>query len=313
MTPGASSPDGFAEQQNGAGPALPGVAGRRACQRSGVEVPDLIDPLGELPAVAGALVAVVVDGVVQPLTAVAGAGELLDVGTAGRGVAVQLDRARVRGLHEELPLGLQPLAADADLIPADQFGGDVGHPQRAIRCEQRREAGAVAHHRRVGELAAQSLDLERGQLWPESHSPVSPCHIQPGAGGVGLPLPDAAGSVRAGGAAGRWSRSGQPRSRAGQAGHDVAALPARWMMFSSEQYDNAAPGMSGGAASLTSRPGFGWAVSAPVRPIPVRVIPQGEGARGPGRAARRRPARSAYGQIGRTSSAWGPFCPRPAV
>src|SRR6266568_1451360 len=136
------------------------VSGRRACQRSGVEVPDLVDALGELPPVAGALVAVVVDGVVQPLTAVAGAGELLDVGPAGRGGAVQLDRTRIGGLHEELPLGLQPLAPGADLIPADQFGGDVGHPQRTVGCEQRREAGAVAHHRRVGELAAQRLDLD---------------------------------------------------------------------------------------------------------------------------------------------------------
>src|SRR5450631_2732696 len=103
----------------------PGRVGRRARQRTGVEVPDLVDPLGELPAVAGALVAVVVDGVVQPLAAIAGAGEFMDVGTAGRGVAVQLDRARMRGLHEELPLGLQPLAPGADLLPADHFGGDV--------------------------------------------------------------------------------------------------------------------------------------------------------------------------------------------
>ena len=120
----------------------------------------MTDPLGELPPVAGALVAVVVDGVVQALAAVAGAGELLDVGAAGRGVAIKLDHARVRGLHEELPLGLQPLAPGADLLPADLLGGDVGHPQHAVRGEQRREAGAVAHHRRVGELAAQRLDLD---------------------------------------------------------------------------------------------------------------------------------------------------------
>src|SRR6516162_7287762 len=103
-----------------------GSPGCRARQWRGVEVPDLVDALGELPAFAGALVAVVVDGVVQPLAAVAGAHELLDVGAAGRGVAVQLDRARVRGLHEELPLSLQLLAHRADLIPADQIGGDVG-------------------------------------------------------------------------------------------------------------------------------------------------------------------------------------------
>jgi 2-polyprenyl-6-methoxyphenol hydroxylase-like FAD-dependent oxidoreductase len=83
----------------------PGRAERRARQRAGVEVPDLVGPPGELPAVRGALVAVVVDGAVQPLAAVAGAGELSRVGAAGRGVAVQLDRARVSVLHEELPLG----------------------------------------------------------------------------------------------------------------------------------------------------------------------------------------------------------------
>jgi hypothetical protein len=38
-------------------------AGRRARQQAGIEVPDLIDAFGELPAVAGALVAAVVDGV----------------------------------------------------------------------------------------------------------------------------------------------------------------------------------------------------------------------------------------------------------
>jgi hypothetical protein len=32
----------------------------------------------------------------------------------------------VRGLHEEVPLGLQPLAPGADLFPADLLGGDVG-------------------------------------------------------------------------------------------------------------------------------------------------------------------------------------------
>ncbi|HEY7276508.1 MAG TPA: hypothetical protein VH594_11130 [Trebonia sp.] len=66
----------------------------------------------------------------------------------------------MRGLHEELPLGLQPLAPGADLLPAGQLSGDVGHPQHAVGREQRREAGAVAHHRRVGELAAQRLDLD---------------------------------------------------------------------------------------------------------------------------------------------------------
>ena len=39
--------------------------GRGARQRSGVEVPDLVDALSEPPAIRGALVTVVVDGVVQ--------------------------------------------------------------------------------------------------------------------------------------------------------------------------------------------------------------------------------------------------------
>src|SRR5260370_34184117 len=56
--------------------AAPGCVGRRARQRGGVEVSDLVDALGELPAVGGALVAVVVDGVVQVRVAVAEAYEL---------------------------------------------------------------------------------------------------------------------------------------------------------------------------------------------------------------------------------------------
>ena len=52
-------------QEAGGSAGVPRWVGRRAGQRSGVEVSDLVDALGELPAVAGALVAVVVDGVVQ--------------------------------------------------------------------------------------------------------------------------------------------------------------------------------------------------------------------------------------------------------
>src|SRR6266702_5834859 len=74
--------------------------GRRARQRAGVQVSDLVDALGELPAVRGEPVAVVVHGVIQLQPAVAEAPELADVGAAGRGGAVKLDRARVRGLHE---------------------------------------------------------------------------------------------------------------------------------------------------------------------------------------------------------------------
>ena len=83
----------------------------------------------------------------------------MEVGAAGRGVAVELDRTRVGGLHEVLHEGLPALAPGADLFPADELDGDVGHPQRAVRGEQRRHAVVVAHHRRVGELAAQRLDL----------------------------------------------------------------------------------------------------------------------------------------------------------
>jgi hypothetical protein len=49
----------------------------------GVLVSDLVDALSELPALAGALAAVVVDGVVQPRAAVVGAPELLGC-TRGR-------------------------------------------------------------------------------------------------------------------------------------------------------------------------------------------------------------------------------------
>src|SRR6266571_7402486 len=71
----------------------PGCAGRRARQPTVVEVPDLIGAFGELPAIRGALVAVVVDGVVRLRAAAAEANELLDVGTAGRGVARRRHRS----------------------------------------------------------------------------------------------------------------------------------------------------------------------------------------------------------------------------
>src|SRR2546423_12350132 len=74
-------------------------AGRRARQRTVVEGPDLVAALGELPAVAGALVTVVVDRVVQLRAAAVEAGEVGEGGTARRGVAVQLGRARGGGLH----------------------------------------------------------------------------------------------------------------------------------------------------------------------------------------------------------------------
>jgi hypothetical protein len=52
------------------------------------------------------------------------------------------------------------LANGADLLPAGEFGGNVGHPQHTVWREQRREAVVAVHHYRLGELAAQRLDLE---------------------------------------------------------------------------------------------------------------------------------------------------------
>jgi hypothetical protein len=76
-------------------------------------------------------VAVVVDGVVQPLAAVAGAPQLVDVGAAGRGVAVKRDRARVRGLHQEVHKIRHPLAPGADLLLAEELDRDVGRIRSA--------------------------------------------------------------------------------------------------------------------------------------------------------------------------------------
>src|ERR1700685_797344 len=58
---------------------LAGCGRRRPGQWGGVVVTDLIDALGELPAVGGAAVAVVVDGVVELRPPVAQPAELLQV------------------------------------------------------------------------------------------------------------------------------------------------------------------------------------------------------------------------------------------
>jgi hypothetical protein len=65
------------------------------------------------------------------------------------GVAVQLDRARVGGLHEVVPRPLQPFDSGADLPAANGRGIDVGHRYSAVAGEQRGEAVVVAHHHRV--------------------------------------------------------------------------------------------------------------------------------------------------------------------
>jgi hypothetical protein len=93
--------------------------------------------------------------------AVAHVPEAQHVRPAGRGVALKLDGARVRGLHEVVPETLRkPLDAGADLVPADELDVDDGDPPHGVLCEQRREAVVVAQHPRVGELATQRLDLD---------------------------------------------------------------------------------------------------------------------------------------------------------
>src|ERR1700722_4438609 len=66
----------------------------------------------------------------------------------------------MRGLHQEVHQGRDPSAPGADLRLAGELGGDVRHPQYPVRREQRRDAAVVARHDRVGELAAQRLELD---------------------------------------------------------------------------------------------------------------------------------------------------------
>jgi hypothetical protein len=86
--------------------------------------------------------------------------ELRDVRAAGRRVAVELNRARVRSLHEVLPEALHPLDPGVDLSSADELDVDVRNPPHALVRKQRLEAIVVTHHQRVDELAAQRLDLD---------------------------------------------------------------------------------------------------------------------------------------------------------
>jgi hypothetical protein len=46
-------------------------------------------------------------------------------------LALDPDRAQVPGLNEVIPVILQPLDRGADLLPADELDGDVGHPPRS--------------------------------------------------------------------------------------------------------------------------------------------------------------------------------------
>jgi hypothetical protein len=123
----------------------PRYGGCRARQRSGVEVSDLVDALHRLRAVRSAPVAVVVHGVVQLRVAVAPAPELSHVCTADRGVAVKLDRARVRGLHEVVPEALHPLDSGTDLLPADELRlmQGIGHAPSRVNRDARRSSSRI--------------------------------------------------------------------------------------------------------------------------------------------------------------------------
>jgi hypothetical protein len=48
--------------------------------------------------------------------------------SAGRGVAVKPDHARVSVLREVIREIGHPRSPVADLLPADELGGDIGHP-----------------------------------------------------------------------------------------------------------------------------------------------------------------------------------------
>jgi len=66
----------------------------------------------------------------------------------------------MRSLHEVVPQTLHAFDPGADLVPAYHFDVDIRDTPYTIEREQRREAIVVAHHERIGELAAQCFDLE---------------------------------------------------------------------------------------------------------------------------------------------------------
>ncbi len=127
---------------------------------TGVEVSDLVDALGELPAVRGG----------------PGSGRGIRRSSAptcrrGSARALRCMRGRTRcrpqagswpgaWFARSSPQTLRPLDPGADLLPASELGVEVEDPHRAVGCEQRCQAVVVAHHDRVGELAAQRLDLK---------------------------------------------------------------------------------------------------------------------------------------------------------
>ena len=141
-----------------------------------VEVSDLVDALGELPAVGGC----------------AGSG----CGTrSGSGVSCRRESGRtLRHMHGRpryRPHGSCPGARFARSSPRDpahsipaRISSRLSNStlmwgiRHAVLCEQRREAVVVAHHRRVGELAAQRLDLDAIRDGLKVAHRVPPRHIE---------------------------------------------------------------------------------------------------------------------------------------
>lgn len=96
------------------------------------------------------------------------------------------------------------------------------------------------------------------------------------------------------------ARSGQhPRSHSCSAARRSPKAAREWLLAERDVRLGGCGPMT--VRSLTVQIWVG--IQRPVTPIPVPLIAQRDGAGGPGRAARRRPARSAGGQSGRTSSA----------
>ena len=82
-------------------------------------------------------------------------------------------------LQEVLPQALCPLNAGADLLRSYELDACVGDPPGAVEREQRCEAVLIVHHRGVGELAAQRLDLEAISQAVKIAHWFDPCRTRP--------------------------------------------------------------------------------------------------------------------------------------
>ena len=106
-------------------------------------------------------------------------------GQARRSITPPSAHSRVRGTparSERAPHAGSPGAARHQRVRRGVVSAGVGDPHRAIGCEQRRDAVVVAHHRRIGELAAQRLDLDAVSYGLKGRSSVS-SHGRPRAAG----------------------------------------------------------------------------------------------------------------------------------